>query len=104
MNGLLGKGLCGKGLRANGLGNGLVGGDPPRPPSRGVAIVVDRNLRPRRESRFADLDFQLRLAEFELKSSSLMLLATLKTHNRHVALRCPLSALKIQNYRTCTPA
>ena len=33
-----------------------------------------------------------------------MLLAARKTENRHVVLRYPLDALKIQNYRTFTPA
>ena len=42
--------------------------------------------------------------EFKLKSSSLMLLAARKTENRHVVLRNPLNAFKIQNYRTFTHA
>ena len=33
-----------------------------------------------------------------------MLLAARKTENRHVVIRTPLDALKIQNYRTFTPA
>ena len=33
-----------------------------------------------------------------------MLLAALKTENRHVVIRTPLDALAIQNYRTFTPA
>ena len=46
----------------------------------------------------------MRVAEFALKPSSLMLLAALKAENMHVVLRHLLGALKIQNYRTFTPA
>ena len=44
------------------------------------------------------------LAEFALKSSSLMLFAACKTDNRHVVIRTPLDAFNIQNYRTFTHA
>ena len=44
------------------------------------------------------------VAEFALKSSSLMLFAARKTENRHVVMRTPLEAFNIQNYRTFTHA
>ena len=42
------------------------------------------------------------VAEFALKSSSLMLFAARKTENRHVVMQTPLEAFNIQNYRTFT--
>ena len=52
-----------------------------------------------------DLPAILRLpaAEFELKSSSLMLLAAMKTENRRVVICSPMDALQIPNYRTFSP-
>ena len=44
------------------------------------------------------------LAEFALKSSSLMIFAARKTENRLVVMRTPLDAFNIQNYRTFTHA
>ena len=42
-------------------------------------------------------------AGFELKSSSLMLLAATRTENRHVMIRAPADAFKLPNYRTFSP-
>ena len=44
------------------------------------------------------------VAEFALKSSSLMLFAARKTENRHVVIRSPLKAFNIKNYCTFTHA
>ena len=44
------------------------------------------------------------VAEFALRSSSLMFTANLETENRHVVLRSPLEAFNIKNYRTFTHA
>ena len=45
----------------------------------------------------------LQAAEFELKSSSMMLLAAMKTDNRRVVIRSPVDALQIPNYCTLSP-
>ena len=44
------------------------------------------------------------VAEFALRSSSLMFVATREAENRHVVLRSPLGAFNIKNYRTFTHA
>ena len=44
------------------------------------------------------------VAEFALKSSSFMFVATRETGNRHVAMRPAVEAVNIKNYRTFTHA
>ena len=46
----------------------------------------------------------MHVAEFALRSSSLMYVANCETENRHVVIRSPLAAFNIKNYRTFTHA
>ena len=74
--------------------------------------LLDNANKPRPEPVVPELSPDLRtilrshVAEFALKSSSLMLFAARKTENRHVVIRSPLSleAFNIKNYRTFTHA